>query len=200
MRAAAPASSTSTTARAQASGPRPTHPPAPPTTAPSLERNPRSRTARNPRLATDRPHGHHRHGRRGAAPQIAQRDVPGHYQDGLPRRRLREPLEGEEGRGADPARQGDMVKLPMPHPLKPFHPTARESFRVPPSRFPVLDEHVVLDLIDPLGDLLARAVEDRIEGLPLLACEILFGRPIVGLRSEERRVGKECRSRWSPYH
>ena len=22
----------------------------------------------------------------------------------------------------------------------------------------------------------------------------------VGLRSEERRVGKECRSRWSPYH
>ena len=26
--------------------------------------------------------------------------------------------------------------------------------------------------------------------------------PIVkeGARSEERRVGKECRSRWSPYH
>src|SRR2546430_16690156 len=23
---------------------------------------------------------------------------------------------------------------------------------------------------------------------------------IVDLRSEERRVGKECRSRWSPYH
>src|SRR5260370_23294538 len=23
---------------------------------------------------------------------------------------------------------------------------------------------------------------------------------IVGGRSEERRVGKECRSRWSPYH
>ena len=23
---------------------------------------------------------------------------------------------------------------------------------------------------------------------------------IVGTRSEERRVGKECRSRWSPYH
>src|SRR2546430_14129077 len=23
---------------------------------------------------------------------------------------------------------------------------------------------------------------------------------IPGLRSEERRVGKECRSRWSPYH
>ena len=23
---------------------------------------------------------------------------------------------------------------------------------------------------------------------------------IKGVRSEERRVGKECRSRWSPYH
>ena len=22
----------------------------------------------------------------------------------------------------------------------------------------------------------------------------------MGIRSEERRVGKECRSRWSPYH
>src|SRR3712207_9232412 len=35
-------------------------------------------------------------------------------------------------------------------------------------------------------------------GLPdpgvLAACALL------GVRSEERRVGKECRSRWSPYH
>src|SRR2546430_7556991 len=37
---------------------------------------------------------------------------------------------------------------------------------------------------------------------PLLA-EPERGRPPrldVGERSEERRVGKECRSRWSPYH
>jgi len=27
-----------------------------------------------------------------------------------------------------------------------------------------------------------------------------YGFPVVPLRSEERRVGKECRSRWSPYH
>ena len=25
-------------------------------------------------------------------------------------------------------------------------------------------------------------------------------KPILLVRSEERRVGKECRSRWSPYH
>ena len=24
--------------------------------------------------------------------------------------------------------------------------------------------------------------------------------PLIEERSEERRVGKECRSRWSPYH
>ena len=34
----------------------------------------------------------------------------------------------------------------------------------------------------------------------------ISGRPVAGdpkqnvVRSEERRVGKECRSRWSPYH
>ena len=27
-----------------------------------------------------------------------------------------------------------------------------------------------------------------------------YGNDNPGARSEERRVGKECRSRWSPYH
>ena len=26
------------------------------------------------------------------------------------------------------------------------------------------------------------------------------GKKLLATRSEERRVGKECRSRWSPYH
>src|SRR3712207_9541058 len=29
---------------------------------------------------------------------------------------------------------------------------------------------------------------------------VLRGEDITSARSEERRVGKECRSRWSPYH
>ena len=29
---------------------------------------------------------------------------------------------------------------------------------------------------------------------------VLYTYSLVTLRSEERRVGKECRSRWSPYH
>ena len=48
---------------------------------------------------------------------------------------------------------------------------------------------------------LSLAVIDRgalIEGLADHPAEILNTLP--GLRSEERRVGKECRSRWSPYH
>ena len=31
-------------------------------------------------------------------------------------------------------------------------------------------------------------------------CKVSGGKYTVQLRSEERRVGKECRSRWSPYH
>ena len=53
--------------------------------------------------------------------------------------------------------------------------------------------------------------------LTMTACETIYDNPDIsqseegkpgsednrgykGLRSEERRVGKECRSRWSPYH
>jgi len=35
--------------------------------------------------------------------------------------------------------------------------------------------------------------------LTLIAFVFIVG-TTVGMRSEERRVGKECRSRWSPYH
>ena len=31
-------------------------------------------------------------------------------------------------------------------------------------------------------------------------CTVISGLLIILCRSEERRVGKECRSRWSPYH
>src|ERR1035437_1385661 len=49
------------------------------------------------------------------------------------------------------------------------------------------------------------ADETRLEGDGMLVCaNPRAGRERTGgreaLRSEERRVGKECRSRWSPYH
>ena len=34
----------------------------------------------------------------------------------------------------------------------------------------------------------------------LLAFVVSLLKPKAAKRSEERRVGKECRSRWSPYH
>src|SRR5256885_11027996 len=34
----------------------------------------------------------------------------------------------------------------------------------------------------------------------VIVAPLVFGDMLGGVRSEERRVGKECRSRWSPYH
>ena len=46
----------------------------------------------------------------------------------------------------------------------------------------------------------ASAVEGRKVDLVTLYNEITSGSITAANRSEERRVGKECRSRWSPYH
>jgi len=50
-------------------------------------------------------------------------------------------------------------------------------------------------------DLLAGFIQElRNAGLPVSLTENLDAMEAVQHRSEERRVGKECRSRWSPYH
>ena len=41
-----------------------------------------------------------------------------------------------------------------------------------------------------------RTLPERYAQLPVLD----YGEQLILPRSEERRVGKECRSRWSPYH
>ena len=41
--------------------------------------------------------------------------------------------------------------------------------------------------------------ENDIQGRDTALVPIVVIKPIPS-RSEERRVGKECRSRWSPYH
>ena len=45
--------------------------------------------------------------------------------------------------------------------------------------------------LDELKEVLKKSREESKKGLGMTTEE---------LRSEERRVGKECRSRWSPYH
>ena len=48
---------------------------------------------------------------------------------------------------------------------------------------------------DTIQEIIEAMNHDYITGLSLLG-----GEPFELIRSEERRVGKECRSRWSPYH
>ena len=70
----------------------------------------------------------------------------------------------------------------------------------------LLESHVrasVLEVVDlklpsAARDLLDTSEEGVARGLPLL--EGLAEEWRQKVRSEERRVGKECRSRWSPYH
>ena len=54
-----------------------------------------------------------------------------------------------------------------------------------------------LELVPAVGRLVARAERRELPGV--LKTE-LHASVVELARSEERRVGKECRSRWSPYH
>ena len=57
------------------------------------------------------------------------------------------------------------------------------------------------EFIDAIKELSVLELNDLVK-----ACEEEFGVSaaagvvVAAARSEERRVGKECRSRWSPYH
>ena len=51
------------------------------------------------------------------------------------------------------------------------------------------------DEIDKIDETIKKLVKKRLE--PLMQ---QGGAAAQLTRSEERRVGKECRSRWSPYH
>src|SRR5438034_6286787 len=53
---------------------------------------------------------------------------------------------------------------------------------------------------DPLGEPLEARIEREAAPVGDLRLAIAGGRRLLGFRSEERRVGKECRSRWSRYH
>src|SRR2546429_877691 len=56
-------------------------------------------------------------------------------------------------------------------------------------------------LVRNVGDPLAIGRPAWIEMIPIAMRELVGFAAIHGKnRSEERRVGKECRSRWSPYH
>ena len=64
-----------------------------------------------------------------------------------------------------------------------------QFFRDPVRELP-LDERAVVSPVDGRVCKVERA-QDPVTGEEALK---------ISIRSEERRVGKECRSRWSPYH
>ena len=51
-----------------------------------------------------------------------------------------------------------------------------------------------------LAAVLLLALKPARESLKCLCNLVFAASEAVNARSEERRVGKECRSRWSPYH
>ena len=57
-------------------------------------------------------------------------------------------------------------------------------------------QYLAVDLLAGGASLVAAALMT----LTVNARHLFYGVSMVERRSEERRVGKECRSRWSPYH
>ena len=53
----------------------------------------------------------------------------------------------------------------------------------------------------PLGKINEQLKEQGFyKAFPPQGIQVVSWYVVMGIRSEERRVGKECRSRWSPYH
>ena len=71
--------------------------------------------------------------------------------------------------------------------FRPYNPNQTVLFP------PRIDEDIAEN--DPV-----RMVDALVEGLNLESFRKLYKECGRSPRSEERRVGKECRSRWSPYH
>ena len=74
---------------------------------------------------------------------------------------------------------------------------AEETVEVPDQALDAIGRkyHARMHTVDASSD----SLSDGVVG-PALREAIVEGVLAPGSRSEERRVGKECRSRWSPYH
>ena len=86
-------------------------------------------------------------------------------------------------------KRGAAIVAPKGHDTRPTADRAREA---------------AFNLIGPVGgatvlDLFAGSGAYGLEALSRGAASAVFAESDPA-RSEERRVGKECRSRWSPYH
>ena len=60
----------------------------------------------------------------------------------------------------------------------------------------IVDESFELIVVDDCSDEPCDTVVDNFKD----KMDVIYIKNAINRRSEERRVGKECRSRWSPYH
>src|SRR3712207_9292210 len=97
-----------------------------------------------------------------------------------------------------------MIRRPPRSTLFPYTTLFRSAVSARLKKQEIVVARVVVDvmpkpeILDPQGQAVANA-------LPRLGVSevrsVRIGKRIeLEFRSEERRVGKECRSRWSPYH
>src|SRR2546423_12394755 len=98
-----------------------------------------------------------------------------------------------------------MIRRPPRSTLFPYTTlfrSAQPAFLLLPAEPPRKQEHLVDTVEEVTGiEVDAGHLLDRVDEVLLLARRLRRQQEERGLgRSEERRVGKECRSRWSPYH
>ena len=55
-------------------------------------------------------------------------------------------------------------------------------------------------MLEKVSTILKMADESNTAVISFICTDYNMVYSVVTTRSEERRVGKECRSRWSPYH
>src|SRR2546422_10734870 len=97
-----------------------------------------------------------------------------------------------------------MIRRPPRSTLFPYTTLFRSLVDVVAQR--VADHRVLLQVVERFVQVARQVVDAKPAALAVRhAGDVLVHGlagigPLLDARSEERRVGKECRSRWSPYH
>ena len=110
------------------------------------------------------------------------------------------PLPGDIGSRSAPRYAEVVLPVPVPRTYTYLIPADLEPRVVPGARVvvPVQRRQVVgivaaVDAAPPASTVAVKPIAAAPDAAPAITAPLLA-------RSEERRVGKECRSRWSPYH
>src|SRR2546425_1102336 len=181
MRSVDPAGSISSTASSHAASSRVTSAPAATTTRASFERNTRSRVARNTCLGIERRHPrHHLDGGRMTPQQVPEPLRRLHDHHGVARWGVPQAVQDQEQRrGQLDRRDGHLIGTTVPGNLDLFAARARVVQE---------QEEIVVDLPDFVLHAFPRPIEQRVEGLTLVAFEVLLRRPVVGLEAGDIRA------------